>query len=144
MALIDIKADSNLESVLRQFREQGHDLSPFLPVAGALLVAAVSDVFDAQGPGWEPLAEATIKARRNSDASSIQILQDTGVLAASVTSVDNVNQGADFVEVVDGTTYGYWHTVGTKRMPKRDWTDLGPFEQPLLEDVAEAMMESLA
>lgn len=140
MALLDIKADSTLEDVLRQFREQGHDLSPFLPAAGALLAAAVSDVFDAEGPGWEPLAEVTLKARRG---SSSRILQDTGVLAASVTSVDNVQQGADFVEVVDGTTYGYWHTVGNKRMPKRDWTDLGPFEQPLLEDVAEMLSEAL-
>ena len=130
MADLTIKADSDLDKVLADFAAKSID--KVLPIAAELLVGAVHDVIEAEGPGWEPLAEAT-KARRR--GSSYKILQDTGVGAASVAA----QYGSTYAEAVDGTTYFWRHTVGGEHLPVRDWTNLGPFEAPLLDEVAALM-----
>lgn len=137
--LLNVTASSELGAVLRQFEAQGRSLQGAMPVIADMLVGAVMDVFDAEGPGWEPLAEATLKRRRNRDKSSAKILQDSGVLAGTMGTVI----GADFVEAVAAASYGIFHVTGTKRMPKRDFTDLGPFESPLLDDIAATLLEQI-
>jgi len=127
---LDISAQSNLQKVLLDISAHGKSIDRALPVVAEMLHGAVNDVFEAEGPGWEPLSDATKAARRG---TSFKILQDTGLLAGSL----EPSYGSTYAEVVDGTTYGHYHVTGTKRMPKRDWTDLGPFEEPLLDEVAE-------
>lgn len=54
---------------------------------GAGLVAAVQDAFDASGPGWKPLAPATISRRRTRKVwprSGTKPLIDTGELRNSI------------------------------------------------------------
>jgi phage gpG-like protein len=119
-----------LEGVLYEYRGRARNLRRVMPVVADALVSAVSDVFEAEGPDWEPLAESTLRQRRG---TSSKILQDTGLFAESVTP----ECGADFAEARAGVAYGEFHATGTKHMPKRNPFDLGPFEADVLEDAAD-------
>lgn len=132
MADLTIRVESNLSSVLLGLQKQAQGIDRHLPAIAEMLVGAVQDVIEAEGPGWQDLSDSTKAARRG---TSYKILQDTGLLASSVSA----QYGATYAEAVDGTTYGHYHVSGTKRMPRRDFTDLGPFLEPLLEDVAELL-----
>ena len=132
MALISVKAESNLNRVLAEIEAQGRSIDRALPIIAEMVVGAVHDVFDAEGPGWEPLKESTLERRRG---TTHKILQDTGVFANSVAP----KYGPTYAEAVDGTSYGHFHVTGTARMARRDPFELGPFEAPLLEDVAELL-----
>lgn len=129
MADIDIRADTDLNKVLLGLQQQGQQIDRFLPAIGELLVGAVHDVFEAQGPGWAELAESTKRRRRG---TSYMILQDTGLMA-------NVEPryGSTYAEVVSPASYGIYHAPDPQG---RDWTDLGPYLQPLLDDVAELLV----
>jgi phage gpG-like protein len=126
MADLEVRAESDLDKVLAGLAAQGRSIDRLLPVIAEMLVGAVHDVFEAEGPGWADLAEST-KARRR--GTSYKILQDTGLLANSVAA----QYGSTYAEAVDGTTYGIYHAPDPQG---RDWTVLGPFEAPLLDDVA--------
>jgi phage gpG-like protein len=129
MASLEIKAESDLNKVLLGLQQQGQQIDKFLPAIGEMLVGAVHDVFEAQGPGWAPLAPSTIARRRG---TSHMILQDTGLMA-------NVEPryGSTYAEVVSPASYGGYHAPDPQG---RDWTVLGPFEAPLLDDVAELLV----
>lgn len=139
MADLEIKTESNLAKVIGDLESQAGNVVDQMPVVAELLFGAVQDVFEAQGPGWAPLADSTVEARRNRNKGSIRILQDTGVLVGSI----GKRYGSTYAEAVAGASYGIFHVTGTKRMPKRDFTNLGPFEAPLLEDVAALLTGAL-
>lgn len=105
-------------------------VSRVLPAVAEALVSAVSDVYDAEGPGWEPLKEGTLRGRRG---SSSRILQDTGVMAGSTHGVT----GNDWAEAAAGVDYANFHATGTGRMARRDPFDLGKNESRVLEDIAQ-------
>ncbi len=119
---------------LDKLERRARSLSRVMPVAAEALVSAVSDVYEAEGPGWEPLAASTLRQRRGSSA---KILQDSGVMAASTSP----SHGNDWAEASAGVPYAKFHSAGTRRMPRRDPFDLGPFMDPVLEDVAELLAE---
>lgn len=129
MADLEVKATSDLSKVLAGIAAQGKSIDRALPVVAEMLLSAVHDVIEAGGPGWPDLADSTKRQRRG---STYKLLQDTGVFAASLAP----QYGSTYAEVVDGTTYGHYHVTGTSRMPARDWTELGPFEAALLDEVA--------
>jgi phage gpG-like protein len=129
--------NTELARVLREFQARGQSIDKALPIIAEMLVGAVSDVFEAQGPGWEPLAESTKAHRRG---SVYKILQDTGTMAGSV----EPRIGPDFAEALLGTSYAIYHVTGTGSMPRRDPTDLGPFEAPLLDEVAAFLTSQIA
>jgi phage gpG-like protein len=81
------------------------------------IVATVTDgkAEEAAGAPWAPLAESTIRRRRNRDKGSIRILRDTTTMQRSISHI--VTGGA--VRVGTGVEYGKWHQGGTKRMPAR-------------------------
>lgn len=67
--------------------------------------------FEAQGrPAWVPLKATTITARqkRNNGGSVLRILQDRGILAASIST----DYGADFAQVGANTPYAAIHQLG--------------------------------
>lgn len=136
MSDLKVTAGSDLEKAILELRVHAEKAEQLLPTIAEMLVGAVQDVFEAEGPGWEPLAEAT---KRNRRGGSHKILQDTGVMAASV----DPRWGADYAEAVGGASYTIFHVKGTSRMPKRNPFDLGPFEQPLLEEVAALLTEQV-
>jgi phage gpG-like protein len=137
MADLVITAESDLSKVLVDLQAQGARLHSAMPAVASLLFGAVQDVFAAEGPGWAQLAESTIERRRNKDKGSIKILRDTGVLVGSIST----RYASTYAEALAGAAYGIFHVTGTSRMPRRDFTALGPFEAPLLEDVAAMLME---
>jgi phage gpG-like protein len=116
------------------------------PLAAKLLHAAVLDVFEAEGPGWQKLSVATLAARRGGAG---MILQDSGVMVGTLGEF----YGPGFAEVAAAAAYSIYHVSdepriknpdGTDRLPQRDFTQLGPFEQALLEDVGELMANQVA
>jgi phage gpG-like protein len=133
VAELSITTESDLAKVLAGIQAKGQSIDRHLPAIAEMLVSAVHDVLEAEGPGWQELADSTKRQRRG---SSYKILQDTGLFASSIAG----SYGSTYAEAVDGTTYGHYHVTGTKRMPKRDWTELGPYEAGLLEDVAELLV----
>lgn len=137
MAGLDIRVDTHeltlpSEALLARTRS----LSRLMPSAADALVSAVSDVFDAEGPGWEPLAESTLRNRRGSIA---KILQDTGISAGSTSAA----HGSNFAEARGGTSYLVYHVNGTRYMPRRDPFDLGPFEDPTLDEIEDMFLDSV-
>jgi len=130
---LDIKTSSNLNAVLLDLSAKGRSVDRMLPIIAEMLVGAVQDVIEAEGPGWQELADSTKRSRRG---SSYKILQDTGVAAASIAA----QYGSTYAEAVDGTSYFFRHIKGGPNLPVRDWTKLGPFEAPLLDEVAEMLV----
>lgn len=128
---------SDLARVVRSFGDRGRQLDRLMPIVADILVSAVDDVYDAEGPDWEPLAESTLRQRRGSTA---KILQDTGVMAGSTRPY----YGSDWAEARAGVGYAKYHVSGTKRMPARNPFDLGPFERDVLDDVADLMLKEVA
>lgn len=84
--------------------------SMFRQIAQAL-EAETERNFEAQGrPSWVPLKATTIAARnkRNNGGSVLRILQDRGILAASIST----DYGADFAQVGANTPYAAIHQLG--------------------------------
>ena len=125
-----------LEVVLVDFERRGRAATKLLPEIGEALIAAVSDVYEAEGPGWEPLSAATLKKRRGTSA---KILQDSGVMSGST----HKTVGGTWVEAFAGVDYAEFHARGTSRMPQRNPFDLGPFEGPMLDEVSEMVAREL-
>lgn len=136
MSELQVTSSSNLSRVLTGLRQHGEKVGELLPTIAEMLVGAVHDVFEAEGPGWEPLAAATLAHRRG---TSHKILQDTGAFAGSIDPA----WGGTYAEARAGVSYAIFHVTGTTRMPKRNPFDLGPLEQPLLDEVAALLTEQV-
>lgn len=121
-----ISTGADLQKVLAALQAKGQSIDKAKPVIAEMMLSSIADMFEAQGPGWAPLAPSTVARRRG---VTHMILQDTGVMAASGAPA----YGPDFVDIVFGASYAGYHSPDPKG---RDITDLGPFEQPLLDDVA--------
>lgn len=130
----------DMEVALTEYGIKARNIRRLMPVFAEMLVSAVDDVYEAEGPDWEPLAEATIRQRRNKSREGTTILQDTGVMAKSTAP----GYGRDFVEARAGVEYARFHSTGTSRMPRRDPFELGPFEEGVLEDVDDVLLRELA
>lgn len=124
---------AELQLLVDSFERQGRSLSRLMPAVAEVLVAAVSDVYDAEGPGWEPLKEATLKKRRGTVG---KILQDTGVMAGSTSA----GYGSDFAEARGGASYSVFHAPDDQG---RNPFDLGPFEEPALREIEEMLLDEL-
>ena len=131
-----MRSARGLDKVLLEFQQKGQSIDKALPIIGEMLLGAIQDVFQAEGPGWDDLAPSTKAQRRGID---YMILQDTGVMAGSAEPV----YGNTYVDAVFGASYAVYHVTGTKHMPRRDPTDLGPREAPLLDEVAAFLTSQL-
>jgi phage gpG-like protein len=140
MAELKVDYQSNLNQVILQYHNRGAQIGAYMPAAAELLVSAVHDVVEAEGPGWEPLKEATL-ARRRKHGRDAKMLQDTGVALGTLDTA----YGADFAEAVFGVPYMMPHVDGAPsiNLPRRDPTDLGPFEGPLLDEVSKLLLDAL-
>lgn len=135
-----IDADfTELAGVIATFEKKGKQLSRMMPVVAEALKSAVDDVYEAEGPGWAPLAESTVARRRG---TSSKILQDTGVMASSTMT----RYGGAYAEAWAHVGYAKWHATGSKdgTLPQRNPFNLGPFEADLLADVAELLVQEMA
>jgi phage gpG-like protein len=138
--MFQIKVEHNLSTVLRPLQAKAQALPGVLPIIAELLVAGVSDVFEAEGPGWQPLAESTLRQRRKAGAGA-KILQNTGEMAGSVSPA----WGDVFAEAMSLVSYDVYHVSPEPRqkVPLRDFYDLGPFESPILDEAAEIILSQM-
>jgi phage gpG-like protein len=125
-----------LAGVIASFEKRGKNLGRMMPQVAEALKSAVDDVYEAEGPNWEPLLAATMERRRGTTA---KILQDTGVMAASTMT----KYGQAYAEAWAHVGYAKYHASGSKdgTLPQRNPFDLGPFELPLLEEIADMLVE---
>lgn len=139
--MFDVKVEHDLSTILRPMQAKAQALPEMLPIIAELLVSGVSDVFEAEGPGWEKLADSTIAARRKAGVGA-KILQDSGLMAGSVSPA----WGDTFAEAMSLVSYDVYHVSKEPRhkIPLRDFYDLGPFEQPILDEAAELILGQMA
>lgn len=131
--MVEVLVDNEVPAVLHRIETRARNLRAVLPVLRDALIAAVSDVYDAEGPGWPPLAASTLRKRRGGGS---KILQDTGLMAQTAGAI-----GADYVEAFSPASYAVFHASDGPRskIPLRNPFDLGPFEKDFLAD-AEAIV----
>lgn len=141
MGVFDIKVEHNLSLLVRPMQARVQALPDLLPIIAEMLVSGVMDVFEAEGPGWAPLAASTLAKRRKAGAGA-KILQDSGLMAGSLAPA----WGDTFAEVIDLVSYDVFHVSKEPRskIPLRDFFDLGPFEAPLLDEVSQLITSQVA
>jgi phage gpG-like protein len=111
------------------------DMSDTMAVIADTLASAVSDKFDQQGPGWQGLAESTLRSRRGGSA---QILSDSGRLAGSI----QPDSDADSAEAATDVEYAVYHVSAAPRskIPLRDFFDL---PDSVYEEAEQTIIEAI-
>lgn len=95
-----MKLDVNTRGVvsrLAKYINRTEDLRPALKLAGLYMMKSIDENFRAEGrpAKWKKLARSTIEARREGPGRGRpMVLQDTGVLRASVTAPGGKGKGA--------------------------------------------------
>lgn len=136
-----VKVDvGDVSACMLQWAENSKRLEPTMEIIATDLQAAVGDVFEAEGPGWAPLAESTKRSRRGTEP--YKILQDKGGSGGMSGSI-GTGWGPAYAEAFDGTPYGIFHVLGNEHLPVRDPFDLGPFWDDLLADAADLVAGKL-
>jgi len=116
------------QAALDRAVQQLDNSTSLMRIVAGILEAETEANFAAEGrPAWVPLADATKKERlkRNRGSSVLKILQDRGILAASVSS----EFGSDFALVGAGGAarpYAVIHQYGgeIQRSPYSSWVRL--------------------
>lgn len=129
---------TELAAVLVRMEASARNLDRLLPVIADMLVSAVDDVYEAEGPNWEPFAPSTV--RRRGSMGAAKLLQDTGVMAGSTIG----ESGSNYAQARSAIPYAKYHASGTATLPIRNPFDLGPFEAGVLDDVAELLLDEVA
>lgn len=139
MSLFEIKVEdaSELNRVLIELQGRAQSIDQALPAIAQMLVSAVSDVVELQGPGWPALAQATLDKRRKRGRGAL-MLRDTGIMVEHSLAGGH---GPDYAEAYFGVPYAKYHINGWG-VPKRNPLDLTPVEDGLLEDVTELLLAS--
>jgi len=99
------------------------DMHRTMPIVAELLASSVAEVFDREGavggkPRWPPLK----RQRRRNRGGGQKILQDTGVMAGSITPASN----DAWVMAYTGVRYAKYHVSKLPRrvIPLRDFFDI--------------------
>lgn len=124
---------SALQRAIRELEAKGGRSGDAMRAASELVVSAVQEVFEQQGPGWPPLAPATI-ARRRGGGGAAKMLIDSSNLVGSITRAWSDKEAEAYTEV----PYAGYHVSGTSRMPARDFTAVD-FDA-LLDEVGELIL----
>lgn len=126
-----VRCDTDeLVSVLESLERQGASLSHLTPQIAHILVGAVERQFETEGEGhdklaehfgqsgWPPHAPSTL-AKRLKKGGTPRLMQDTGVLAGSISP----EHGDEFAVAYTNVPYIRYHLRGGPIIPKRN-----PFE----------------
>lgn len=109
MSGVMVRTDTReLQRLFAELADLGGDLTDVNALIAEDLVAAIHDVFEAEGPGWEPTQRGG------------KILQDTGNLVNSISP----DSGPTYALAFSDVPYGVYHVTGTDVMPARDWTEI--------------------
>lgn len=127
---------TDLERLLKGYRRRAERLHRLTPTVAEILVAAVEDVYEAEGPDWAPLAESTLRQRRGTTA---KILQDTGEMAASTTP----GSSGLVAEAFAADPKAEFHAIGAGDLPVRNPFDIEAFEQGVLSEVEQLLLDEV-
>lgn len=112
-----------LSSAISNLASRAQNITDLNAQGAAVLANFVDDKFENEGPGWDKLSAHTLSRRRNQGAGA-RILQDTGILANSISQ----ESGVDYCEVFTNVPYAVFPITGTPRAklpnPKRDFFDI--------------------
>lgn len=100
--------DSQVRQRLEQLMGALADSRPLMAGIAAELAAQTELTFHDQGPGWEKLKPATIRARQQAGKWPGPILQVSNALARSITA----RSGADFAQLGSNMPYAAIHQFG--------------------------------
>jgi len=124
-----------LELALQHFERRGKNLSGITPVIAEMLVAAVDDVFEAEGPGWQRHAASTIAKNGGRD---YPLLQQRGNLRGSI----HGEHGPDWAMAATNVPYVIFHVSTAPRtiIPERN-----PFKvrETVVDDVVDLVLSHL-
>lgn len=134
-AKITMDGGEKIGKLAMELAAKGANLDSLTPAVAEILVAAIGDVFEAEGPGWQALTPGTIASRRNVGAT--KILQDTGLLVGSVSA----SHSGTTAEAGSNVPYGLFHVLGTSQMVARDWLEID--QDKTTDDVAELLLGEL-
>lgn len=131
-----------------QMRDVATDLQdfeePLKTSVQQVAIPAIGRNFDLEGPGWDPLSEATVLIRGESNP----ILDRTGALRAAATSTDiwNITSTEAVVTNLDADVhYGQFHLSGTQYMPQREFLFFTPEDEGRIAQVfADWMSDTVA
>lgn len=121
----EVSGDEATERHLLRFGERMSDARPAFAAVAEMMRIAERERFDAQGPGWAPLAESTV-AQKSSEGLDPRILHATLALRQSLTEPGGENfahitsQGLHFGS---SNPYGGFHQKGTVSLPVRKVLD---------------------
>ncbi|MFZ5556215.1 MAG: phage virion morphogenesis protein [Pseudomonadota bacterium] len=100
--------DRAVVRALNELLRRGEDLSPAMASIAAELLSLTELAFQEEGPGWPPLAPATILRRTQRGHWPGKMLQVSGALAASI----QVDSGKDYAEIGSAKEYAAIHQFG--------------------------------
>ncbi len=132
---VKIDGGDELKRLIVEVQSKVGSVDRVMPAIAEILLGAVFDVVDAEGPGWPELSKATLMKRRKNGRGA-KMLRDTGAMMQSLSP----GWGSDFAEVFFGTDYAKYHT---NDQSKRNPFALGPFEAGMMEDITELLLGSL-
>lgn len=95
-----IEARADLAHLFDTITARGKNLGRLTPIFAEMLVAAVHDRIEAEGPGWQKLEDSTLRKRRKQGRGA-KMLQDTGNFVSSIHGED----GPDFAEAATNVPY---------------------------------------
>lgn len=133
MFQVNVEGAGKLQDVIQKMLAEAQSFDAALPVIAELLVGAVNDVVDMEGPGWPELSPVTL-ARRRKNGRGARMLRDTNIMMESLFT----SYGSDFAEVTFGVPYAIHHVKG-----RRNPLNIAPVEQGLIDDVTETLLGGL-
>lgn len=114
---------SALMGAVKGLHRKLSDAHRTVPVIAEALVSSVQDVFEAEGAvGGKPKWKALARQRKRNAGGAQRILQDTGVMAASITPASSDR----WVAAYTGVAYAKYHVSSLPRkvIPLRDFFDI--------------------
>jgi phage gpG-like protein len=121
------------------------DMSDIFRDVEKAMLDEMSNVFDAEGPGWQALAPATIADRRAKGFAPGPILDRTGRLRASLDDAGDTDHIRDITPTTfvfgSRTPYAIFHQRGTSTIPQRQilqGSRLSPLVSRVFEDAIPA------
>ena len=134
-----IEARADLAGVFASFVSRGKNIHRLTPIFAEMLVTAVHDRIEAEGPGWQPLAASTLRKRRK-HGHGAKMLQDTGNFVGSI----HGEHGPDFAEAATNVPYIIYSISKAPRtiIPYRNPFELEPAEANRIADEVVDMLLS--
>ena len=85
MSFFEVKLEDGgeLNRILLEMQLKAQSLDRVMPTIAQMLVGAVSDIVEMEGPGWKELAPATL-AKRRKQGREAKMLRDSGVMMMSL------------------------------------------------------------